>query len=205
LSKITLTLVPDGPRRCGGCTLCCKLLPMHQDVTGRRGLPDFDKPAGTRCPHQRAGKGCVIYHRRPGCCAFWNCRWLGNAEETADLRRPDRAHYVIDIMPDFITLRDPVEHGGQEANVEVVQVWVDPGYRDAHKDPALRDYLARRGEQGIAAIIRYSGDDAFVLFPPAMTQNGTWKEEHGGTPLAESNITERWDALANTRRVKVPS
>ncbi len=23
--------------------------------------PDFDKPAGVRCPHQRGGKGCGIY------------------------------------------------------------------------------------------------------------------------------------------------
>jgi Putative zinc- or iron-chelating domain len=142
-------------RQCGGCTLCCKLLPMGEgaSMTNKMRLiarGEFYKPAGERCPHQRTGKGCAIYAKRPACCAFWNCRWLVN-NDTADLRRPDRSHYVIDIMPDFITL---TEEGKESANVEVVQVWVDPKYRDAYKDPALMDYMARRGEEGIATIIR---------------------------------------------------
>ena len=33
----------NNPRRCGGCTLCCKLLPM----------PELDKRAGKPCQHQR--------------------------------------------------------------------------------------------------------------------------------------------------------
>jgi hypothetical protein len=202
LSTFTINFVPDGPRRCGGCTLCCKLLPMHQDETGRRGLPDFDKPSGARCPHQRTGKGCAIYRHRPGCCAMWNCRWLGDAAGTADLRRPDRAHYVVDIMPDFITIREPGREG-QQANVEVVQIWVDPNYRDAYKDPALMDYMARLGEKGIAAIIRYASDDAFILFPPAMTQDGTWKENHSGTKMPEPTPEERFAGLAEARMVKI--
>src|SRR5437879_280323 len=110
-----------GARRCGGCTLCCRLLPMKarphadtmevvramiergigapKDFTGM--IPDFDKPAGERCSHQRTGKGCAIYTKRPFGCRFWNCAWLANAD-TADLRRPDRSHYVVDIAPDYV-------------------------------------------------------------------------------------------------------
>lgn len=70
------------------------------------------------------------------------------------MSRPDRTHYVIDVMPDFITL--VYDETGALTNVEVVQIWVDPSYPDAHRDPALRAYIERRGEEGIAAIVRYS-------------------------------------------------
>lgn len=111
-------------RECGGCTLCCKLLPMQAGANERlrdggqtiataialglltardaaNTVPDFDKPAGKRCPHQRHHKGCAIYARRPFGCRFWNCRWLAE-DDTAELLRPDRAHYVIDVSPDFV-------------------------------------------------------------------------------------------------------
>ena len=38
-------------RHCGGCTLCCKLIPVEE----------LNKPAGARCKHVRTGKGCSIY------------------------------------------------------------------------------------------------------------------------------------------------
>ena len=64
-------------RQCGGCTACCKLLPMKPGNKAPKTLaamiehgimsiddaasmtPDFDKPAGERCPHQRHHKGCT--------------------------------------------------------------------------------------------------------------------------------------------------
>jgi hypothetical protein len=157
---------------------------------------EFHKPAGERCPHQRF-KGCAIYADRPACCALWNCRWLINAD-TADLRRPDRSHYVIDIMPDFVSLDD----GEKRANIEVVQVWVDPKYPDAYQDPALAAYLTRRGEEGIAAVIRYSASDAFVLFPPALTHSGKF-ERHASQVRSERTAQERFEGIAQARRVKV--
>jgi hypothetical protein len=176
-------------RKCGDCQLCCKLLPMQAnadkagEVTGimrelvRRGLADtrelngmlndFDKPAGCRCPHQRAGKGCTVYQKRPFGCRYWSCRWLvGN--DTQDLPRPDRCGYVIDLMPDFIQV--------DGTPVEVVQVWVDPRRPDVHRDPKLRAYLARHGEQGKAAIVRLNASDGIILFPPALSSDGQWHE-----------------------------
>ena len=178
-------------RKCGDCQLCCKLMPMKKGgdanlketvaAAMQLGLmtasevihtvPDFDKPAGCRCPHQRNGKGCMIYARRPFGCRLWNCRWL-NGDDTHELQRPDRAHYVIDIGPDFIRTDDP-----NLATVPVVQVWCDPDYPDAHRDPALRAFLARRGEQErFAALIRYSDRLAFLLVPPSMSATGDWQE-----------------------------
>lgn len=154
-------------RRCGDCQLCCKLLAVRE----------LSKDAGERCRHQRAGKGCMIY-RQPGMppsCALWSCRWIVN-DDTADLSRPDRSHYVIDIMPDFVTLRH--NETGETRPVQVVQVWVDPDFPDAHRDPRLRDYLLRRGEEGIAAIIRYGSSDGFTLFSPPLADDGKWHEVH---------------------------
>lgn len=153
-----------GTRRCGGCTLCCKLLPILE----------IRKSAGERCRHQRTGKGCAIYHGAlPMSCRTWNCRWLAS-QDTADLRRPDRVHYVIDILPDHIVLQD--NETGERRPLEVVQIWVDPDYPDAHRDPALRTFLERRGAEGIAAIVRYDSARGFTLFPPALSDDGKWHE-----------------------------
>jgi hypothetical protein len=170
-------------RECGDCQLCCKLLPVRE----------LQKKANTRCTHQQHGKGCAVY-RKPGfppSCALWNCRWLVN-DDTAALRRPDRVHYVVDMLPDFITI-DPDE--GERYNIECIQVWVDPDYPDAHRDPALRAYLSRRGEEGKVALIRWGSYKAITLFPPSMCADGQWHEQ-GGTSIKRE---ER--ALAETIKV----
>ena len=187
-------------RRCGGCTLCCKLLPVHHGAHNGYGvdLPgSWHKAAGERCRHQRTGKGCAVYEKPgfPECCAYWNCRWIIHAEGTDKLSRPDRVHYCIDVMPDFITLSE----GGEVITVEVVQVWVDPKYPDAHKDPALREYLLRLGENSVAAIIRYGSDNAFVLFPPSMCADKQWHEERNGTNVPEPTPEQLIEGLKRAR------
>jgi hypothetical protein len=168
----------DTARHCGDCQLCCRLLPM----------PEISKPANTRCQYQKFKTGCAIYTRRPRGCMYWSCRWLlGN--DTADVPRPDRAHYVIDPTPDFIRMVHK-ETGELQANVEVVQVWIDPAYPDAHRDPALRRYLHRRGEEGIAAVIRYGSKDGFVLMPPQMTQEKQWREVRDGMREPEHSFQD---------------
>ena len=86
-------------RMCGTCSLCCKLLPVRE----------LNKAAGERCRHQ---KFAIV-------CAGWNCRWLVN-DDTADLSRPDRSHYVIDSMPDSIRL-DPSD-GSKPKMFNVIQI-----------------------------------------------------------------------------------
>lgn len=34
---INITFAPDGARKCGGCTLCCKLLPIRELGTAHEG------------------------------------------------------------------------------------------------------------------------------------------------------------------------
>lgn len=184
----------DTARACGGCTLCCKLLPVHDKAVG------FHKEGNTRCQHQRHGKGCTIYERKPPSCATYSCRWLlGN--DTADMPRPDRAHYVIDPMPDYISVvaRDT---GELQQHIPVVQVWIDPGYPDAHRDPALRRYLLRRGEEGVAAVIRIEAHgQGFVLVPPNMTDSHEWIEVRDGMCGPQHSFTDYMKASDENQKL----
>jgi hypothetical protein len=175
-------------RQCGDCTLCCKLLPV-QDNEPWRNAPALDKPAGVRCPHQRH-TGCTIYKTAmPFCCKMWNCRWLVN-DDMGDQSRPDRSHLVVDIMPDYITaVQDGVTH-----TVQVAQVWCDPKYPDAHRDPAFRRYLRRLGNKGIAAIIRFNSKDCLTIFPPQLCADGQWHEATGASE-GEHTIEEKIAAM----------
>jgi hypothetical protein len=177
-------------RQCGSCTLCCKLLPVHHgaQVDGIDLPGSWHKPANTRCRFQRHSKGCSIYDARPISCQMWNCRWLVN-DDTDDMSRPDRAHYVIDVVPDFITFTDPDDNEREIAKLEIVQVWVDPAHPEAHKDPTLRSYLERRSHEGVVALIRNGSHDAFVLLPPNMTGRG-WVEKH--SVCSEKRSTEEY-------------
>ena len=178
-------------RKCSDCTLCCKLLPVRE----------MQKKAGERCRNQRL-HGCAVYMKRgfPASCELWSCRWLVN-DDTADLRRPDRSHYVIDVMPDFVTVQP--HDGSEPTNIAVVQVWCDPKHPDAWRDPELLRYLERRGAQdGMAALVRFNSQDGVTVFPPALSADGQWHEVRGSSER-ERSAAERWDGIAQAKRVKV--
>ncbi len=142
----TVTGPPVRGRSCGACKACCVLVPVHLSA-------DDYKAANERCRHA-CSKGCAVYAKRPEPCQVWSCAWLIQ-RETAGLRRPDLAGYVIDPMLDQV-------QAGEEM-LDAVQVWADPARPDAHRDPALRAWLR---QVGMPAIVRYSETDAFVLVPP---------------------------------------
>ena len=184
---LTLHFRDEEPtRRCGACQLCCKLVPVK----------NLDKDAGQRCRYQRVGKGCTVHavlEAVSPSCRHWSCRWL-MGDDTADLSRPDRSHYVIDLMPDFITIRN--EETGAVDHVEAIQIWVDPGYPDAHEDPALRAYLERRGVENKVALLRWSNTKGAVIFPPALSSNREWNVVLSGLNAAEHTIDEVVKALS---------
>jgi hypothetical protein len=146
-------------RHCGTCTLCCRVLPVKE----------LHKDAGVRCQHQRH-TGCAIYATKPSGCSIWSCVWL-TGKDTEDLARPDRSHYVIDPMPDYITTVN--NETGHRENIPIVQIWIDPRFPDAHRDEHLRAYLSRRE---IPALIRYNATAAMVLFPPECVHDNQWHE-----------------------------
>jgi hypothetical protein len=154
-------------RTCGECTLCCRLVPVAS----------LNKPGGVRCKHQRFRTGCAIYRKEgfPIECGLWSCRWLMT---DIDVPRPDRAHYCIDIVPDYITARD--NRGGGDITQPVIQIWVDPHYPEAHRDPRLRAWLEAMSLEGWCALIRFSPSEAMLLIPPLMSSTGRWEEAGAG-------------------------
>lgn len=160
-------------RNCGACKACCTLVPVE--------LADEWKPHNVRCKHLRSS-GCGIYAKRPAPCRAWSCRWLMDAS-TAAIRRPDLAGYAIDPSLDTI-LAD-----GEP--MEVIQIWCDPARPDAHRDPALRAWLASMAERfGMVAVVRWGAGDGMVLAPPAFSANGEWFE-HRGVMRTEDDMRDR--------------
>lgn len=152
-------------RQCGDCQLCCKLLPVRE----------LGKGASERCRHQRYRQGCTVYGKpaMPPSCTMWNCRWLVE-DRTENLRRPDRAGYVVDVMPDFVTVKD--NETGAEMHIPVLQIWVDPARPEAWKnDPDLFAYVERLGQEDqMAALIRFNSEVATFVAPPAINPQGEW-------------------------------
>src|SRR5262245_56200539 len=177
---VTLEIAASLPRKCGDCQLCCKLLPVQE----------IEKKAGHRCRHQAHGKGCRVYHTAlPRSCRLWSCAWLTGVDTGS---RPDRAHLVVDMLPDFVTVVD--ETTFERRSLPVVHGAIVPVFPDAPGDPALRAYLAKRGEEGVAALIRSNEREAFTLLPPVMTEDGDWvaawsnvdpEKQHSFTDIAK--------------------
>jgi hypothetical protein len=168
VSTITFDDVGTG-RRCGSCQLCCKLVPV----------PPIKKAAGERCKHSKTGHGCTIHAGRPYACMTWSCRWLADPK-TAGMPRPDRAHYVIDMTPDTIAIT--YNDTGQMMRLDVLQVWVDPAFPNAHQAPELRAFMLMFAQRFRAAtIVRWNSNDAMVVFPPPLASDGKWHEQRAPT------------------------
>ena len=176
-------------RQCGDCQLCCRLMPVSDGVLVN-GAPipgGLHKPANKRCIHQKHGVGCKVHGtlEMPFSCSIWNCRWLAN-DDTADLPRPDRAHYVIDIMPDFVVGRH--DETGVEQEFEVIQIWMDPEHEAARYDPALLRYIERQGK---AALIRFNERDGIFMAPPSVTGEGWWEKRSTAVGDKPTTLNER--------------
>lgn len=163
-------------RKCGDCTLCCKLMPVKE----------IGKGANERCQHQ-SRKGCAVYHQPTGVmpysCKVWSCAWLV-AEDAAYLSRPDRSRCVVDVAPDYVV----AEQDGQRFEIPVVQIWCDPKSPDAWE--ALKPFIERRGQDGYAALIRYNSADAITVFPPALTGGEWFVKRDGKSTGKESNVAD---------------
>lgn len=157
-------------KTCGTCTLCCTVMPVHE----------IDKPANTRCAHQRDAPartiGCAIYKDRPRSCKEWMCHWL--ASDWPDDMRPDRLGVVFDVMPDMIKVN------GKE--MVAMQAWVKEGLPDeiVVTQPVYAVVLAVL-HAGDAILFRFHGGRAVV----ATMQDGkvAWgsgseDKNYGGEP-----------------------
>jgi len=167
------------PRRCGSCTLCCRLVPVKDK--------DLIKAANQRCQHQTS-TGCGIYADRPFSCRMWSCQWLMGADLP---QRPDFSHYVVDPMPDFVNVTE--NDTGEVTQIVALQIWCDPEHPDAHRDPALRSYIEKLWQhQPIIGLVRYDNKiDGVALFPPQSNASGKWLEKTSAvTQEPEHSLTE---------------
>jgi hypothetical protein len=92
-----LTLPILAGRDCGGCTVCCTVLPADDET--------LRKQAGVDCVHCDAGVGCRIYEVRPNTCREFFCGWRALPKLT-DEWRPDRSGVMVafddtDIPPGY--------------------------------------------------------------------------------------------------------
>jgi hypothetical protein len=162
---VSIDFESETSRKCGDCSLCCKLLPNVA----------LEKPASKPCQYQRHGHGCTIYPKRPEECQVWSCRWLAAPEETAGMRRPDRSHYVIDPMPDSIRMTH--NESGEVMEIEAAQIWVDPAFPRTKDDPELRAYMLKMAvEHSMPTLLRWSNRVATAVFPPPINSDGEWHE-----------------------------
>lgn len=96
-------------------------------------------------------------------------------------------------MPDFVILRD--EATGMAQHIEVVQIWVDPRYPDAHRDPALRAYLERRAKENVIGLVRWDHEIGMALFPPELSSDGQWHEKRSSVRQKEHSAEELFRVL----------
>ncbi len=164
LARDTSTWTRIEGRKCGDCTLCCRILPVHD--------PNLNKDHGVRCKHQRH-TGCVIYENRPNTCRQWSCGWLVGLG-VDKMSRPDRSGYVVDPIADFAILTSPHMNDGKPFDQPMVVVWVDPKTPDKWRsDEALFEFFERWGEQGFGALVRYSSTLCVTVFPKSLTKLDT--------------------------------
>jgi hypothetical protein len=90
-------MTSSAKRRCGDCTLCCKVMAIEE----------LEKPANSWCPHCKPGRGCAIYHGRPAECGNFSCLWLVNDLLDEQLK-PNKSKFVLTASEDGIEVRcDP--------------------------------------------------------------------------------------------------
>ena len=140
-------------RRCGTCTLCCKLLT----------IPEFGNPSGQWCPHCVKGRGCAIHSDRPNECRAFHCGYL-LWPELGEHWRPSRSKLVVAFKPD---------------GMEIV-IHVDPGVPNAWR--AEPYYSEIRSMAGHAAGTAYTvfvqiGRRVIAVFPDREVDLGVVAED----------------------------
>ena len=98
----------------------------------------------------------------------------------APISRPDKSHYVVDMMPDHVAV---TTDEGKVEHVTAAQIWCDPNYPNAHRDPALYKFLLSLPIEGFA-IVRWSQSKGIMLIPPHSSPTGKWYE-------MPSNVTDK--------------
>jgi hypothetical protein len=144
-----LSLVPG--RRCGDCSLCCKLIRVDA----------FEKPPGTWCTHCAPGRGCKVYDSRPAECSDFYCAWLVSPT-LGEEWRPNRSRLVLRV----------------EADGRMIAVHVDPSDPAAWRREPYFQTLKRfaiKGADSNQQVIVYIRNRVIAIFPNKEVEVGTMK------------------------------
>lgn len=97
MSRQDGVLTPGAQRRCGACSLCCKIMGVpdvtERDVWCQHAAPGIKHGDGRERP---AGGGCKIYHTRPEPCRAFHCVWLTD-DKFKDYWFPAKCKIMIDV------------------------------------------------------------------------------------------------------------
>jgi len=103
---------------CGECTLCCKLLELHE----------VPSPIETYCRHCEPGIGCKIYKIRPEECRQFQCMW-SQMERVGTELRPDKCHIIFSRAgDDVISARIEKNHKLSKLVVNQIKVFNKEGF-----------------------------------------------------------------------------
>jgi hypothetical protein len=128
-------IVKNNEYRCGGCTLCCKLLK----------IPQLNKPGGLDCHYCTPGVGCSIWKNHPSDCRDFVCLWHSNPE-FPDEFRPDQCGVIF-------------EPGGEK----IMLANVDPGRPDIWLQGLARKFIENCLESRITVVIMTGSEKRFLL------------------------------------------
>jgi uncharacterized protein len=143
---VSITESGTKPRECGECTLCCRLLGVHE----------LDKEPLIECKHCSASVGCKIYKERPNECKDFNCAWL--LGETPEELKPSKSWVVLS------DLKVDIERLGLEyaEDRKIVVVYVDPDHPKAHKTGKMELYLDQLLAKGVELIVVENGEKKYL-------------------------------------------
>lgn len=160
-----------GERRCGKCSLCCKLLQVDLD--------DGDKPANTWCRHAKPGAGCSIYPQRPRVCVGYRCGWLKGS------------------LPDYwepIKCRMTTNETNNPEGTIPFTLWfhVDPGCPNRWREEPFISDIRRWARDGLNSGVAYTKVQSvrpYLILPP----DQAIEEDAGATGVVLRTGVDRWE------------
>lgn len=134
-------------KECGGCTVCCELLPV----------PQLQKPESTLCGHCEAKVGCRIHSIRPKVCRTFDCVYIHN--EDMDLKlRPDNCKVMFEKVTNdlYLALELPRDVGS----------W---------KNKKVLQFIQQLNEKGISIIVSsFTRTPKEFLLAEGVTKEQVW-------------------------------
>lgn len=134
-------------KECGGCTLCCELLPV----------PQLQKPESVLCGFCKRGVGCTVHERRPLVCRTFDCVYIQDEEIGLELR-PDNCKVMFEKVNDtlYLALELPRDVGS----------W---------REKKVSDFIKKLNKKGISIIVSsFTRTPKEFLLAEGVTKEQVW-------------------------------